>query len=54
MKSGIFDRKAKIKDIATDKAIISIYRRFVNARELGFGKLTYDVNIKSELIWLTL
>jgi uncharacterized protein YxjI len=46
MKSGMFDRKAEIKNAATGKAIASIHRRFVNARELGFGKQTYGVNIE--------
>jgi len=48
MKSGILDRRAEIKDTATGKTVASIHRQFLNAREIGFGKQTYDVIIQPD------
>jgi len=44
-KSGIFDRRAEIKDVATGKAVASIHHQFLNAREIVFDKQTCIVEI---------
>jgi len=45
MKSGILDRRAEIKNVATGEAVASIHRQFLNAREI-VDKQTYKVEIQ--------
>lgn len=46
MKGGVFDRRVEIKEETTRKTVASIYRQFLNAREVMFDKQTYTVKIQ--------